>query len=287
MILLIFTATVLASMVVMAKNRRLSPSNLVKSGSDPIMEAFIPLMIAPLVFRFQRMILFAAPALVPILGLMMQGWLIAAASRFPQLGKFFMSKRILVSVCAGLIGVSLLGTVFFKTILRYSATNPLNGTLENRGIASRLMSHNLSRLDAVQFLQKNRIHGRVFTNLFLTDYLLFNVPEMKLFFDLRAQSFFPDSVVETYLSIFNPQQEDLDRLPEIMDRSGSELVILDTADRQYYFNLATILMESGKWACIYKDEYLIILAKADTLRFDFTKDPDQLGKLCTADRKPG
>ncbi|MBI5250603.1 MAG: hypothetical protein HY912_14025 [Desulfomonile tiedjei] len=278
--MLIFAACALVSMIVMARNRRVSPGSLAKSGSDPVMEALIPLMLAPLVFKFQRMILFAAPALVPVLALIMQGWLLAARSRFSRVDAFFTGRRkFAVSAFAGLIGLALLGTVFYKSILRYSVSNPLNGTLQNRSIASRLMSHNLSRVDAVDFLKKNGIQGRVFTNLFLTDYLLLKLPEIKLFFDLRAQSFFPDAVVKDYLSVFNPQQHDLDNLSATLERTGTELVILDTADRPYYFNLAAMLMESGRWVCIYKDQYLIILAKSDPLLFDFTKAPDQLDRL--------
>lgn len=277
---LVLTLAALLSTIAMMKNRRLSLASLTESRSDPLMEALIPLMIAPLVFKFQRMILFAAPALVPILGLIMQGWLSAAKARFPRIGESFISgKAASVKAIAALCGLALLGAVLFKSLARYSEVNPMNGTLESRGFASRLLSHNLSRVDAVRFLKKNGIHGRVFTNLFLSDYLLFGVPEIKLFFDLRAQSFYPDSVVKAYLSVFNPHQDDLERLPETVERTGTELVILDTADRPYYFTLAAILMESGKWVCIYKDQYLVILAKADPLLFHFTEDPDRLDSL--------
>ncbi len=66
------------------------------------------------------------------------------------------------------------------------------------------MTHNLSRVDAVQFLLNNRIQGRVFTNLFLSNYLFFHVPKITLYFDLRPH-IFPESVTRTYLSVFNPR----------------------------------------------------------------------------------
>jgi hypothetical protein len=276
-----FTILVWLSLFVVSRNQRSAFRKLLESSkSDVFLEILIPLFLAPLVFKFQRMLLFGAVGLVPVLGLGMYGVCRFMSDRFPRAAQFMRNRagRVLAAMLAT-TGLIILGVISYKTAVRYAAANPLNPSLQDRTIASRLMTNTLSREDAVAFLKDNGINGRVFTNVFLSDYLLFHVPEIQVFFDLRAQSFFPSKVMKTYLSVFDPHPDDMQSLSEMMAEYGTELVIIDTADRPNYFAIATELMRSKSWICIYKDRFLVILAKVDPSRFPFTRDPDELDRL--------
>jgi hypothetical protein len=276
-----FTILVWIFLFVISRNQKSGFRRLLESAkSDVFLEILIPLFLAPLVFKFQRMLLFGAVALVPVLGLGMYGVALFAADGFPRAGTFMRNRagRSLALVLAA-AGLLVLGAISYKTAIRYSAANPLNPSLQSRTVASRLMTNTLSREHAVAFLKDNGINGRVFTNVFLSDYLLFHVPEIQVFFDLRAQSFFPQKVMKAYLSIFDPEPDDVQSVTDVMTAYGTELVIIDTADRPHYFAIATELMRSKSWICIYKDQFLVILAKNDPRRFPFTRDPDELDRL--------
>jgi hypothetical protein len=91
--------------------------------------------------------------------------------------------------------------------------------------------------------------------------------------------------MKTYLSVFDPQPDDMQSLSEMMAEYGTELVIIDTADRPNHFAITTELMRSKSWICIYKDRFLVILAKADPGRFPFTRDPDELDRLKYVDSR--
>ncbi|AFM24011.1 hypothetical protein [Desulfomonile tiedjei] len=282
-----FTILVWIFLLVVSRNQKSAFRRLLESTkSDVFLEILIPLFMAPLVFKFQRMLLFGAVALVPVLGLGMYGAVRFAADEFPRAGAFIRNRAgKAIPAALAVAGLVVLGAISYKTAIRYSAANPLNPSLQDRTVASRLMTNTLSRKDAVAFLKDNGINGRVFTNVFLSDYLIFQIPEIQVFFDLRAQSFFPQKVMKAYLSVFDPEPDDVQSLTDVMATYGTELVIIDTADRPHYFTIATALMRSKSWICIYKDRFLVILAKNDPSRFPFTRDADELDRFKYVDSR--
>jgi len=115
-------------------------------------------------------------------------------------------------------------------------------------------------------MKRNDIKGKMFSDEHLSDYLLFNVPRIKVFFDLRAQSLYPDEIIGAYLSVLSTIPERMDQTIDILDRYGVSLIVLN-ARRDRSFSVATLLMQTKKWVCIFYDGNVVILVRADSGRF--------------------
>jgi len=231
------------------------------NNSIGIMEVSILLILMPLVFKFQRLITFAAPALIPILAILIQRWIEHAKIKVSWMVRVTKS-RFNMAVFATLTCLCLffLGVICFKSVgVRYLPSNPLNYERKALPVVQRLMSHDLMRKNAVQFMKKNNIHGRIFTNIFLSNYLLYHIPEIKLFFDLRAHSFFSDKIIKDYLLIDSSNSTEFAQGQKLMQQFDVSFVVLDTTTG-YYSKLADRLMKTKQWACIYRDDRIIILA---------------------------
>lgn len=244
--------------------------SLLLSGSarsDRVMALLVPLLLAPLVFRFQRMILFAAPAMVPVVAMLIQGCFAAGTERLAASGKPYPGRHGgPVAAALSFVLLAAVSLVFYKSIvIRHLPDNPLTFLSSEQSLSSRLMSRNFMRSDAARFLRDNHIKGRVFTNVFLSSYLLFNVPDIRVYFDLRVQSVFPDEIVRGYLSVVARRSRDVDSILRLFDRFGIELVVLDTSKSANAW-LADQLMQTMKWGCIYSDEWVIVLADVDSPR---------------------
>jgi len=289
---------------------------------DTLMVVLIPVLLAPLVFRFQRMIIFAAPAMVPLVALLIDACAGAWAARFSATGGLKAEKSPLPPIfkggkdltqpllnenhrtpplCRGGNNLTppltkggnnltppfskggqggfsiravlaftflvLISLVFYRSVLvRHLSGNPLTYQEHDPPLLSRLMSRNFMRADAVRFLNDNHIKGRVFTNVYLSNYLLFHVPDIQVYFDLRVQSVFPEEIVKDYLSVVTPGAGHIEAAIDLLDRNRIDLVILDTSKSVNTW-VADRLMETGRWGCIYADEWVIILAAASSPRF--------------------
>lgn len=238
------------------------------SHSDALMTVLLPIAFAPLVFKFQRMIVFEAPAMVPLLALLMHVNGERALERFSWIKEWIAGRvGVATAFLACLVWLSLTGILFYKSIIEcYRAGNPLNPILHERPLSEELMSYSLSRKDAVRFLKDNGITGRIFTNEFLSGYLLFQVPDITLLFDLRAQSFYPDTLVDAYAAIIGATPESVHRALRLLKSFQVSTVVVDTTIRRYFW-LANMLMASQEWACIYRDEWVMVLARSDSKRF--------------------
>ncbi|HMK35057.1 MAG TPA: hypothetical protein VK463_08325 [Desulfomonilaceae bacterium] len=257
-----------------------------RASSFASMEVAAAIVMLPLVIRFRRMMLFAAPAFVPIAAVLMQIHLESFRNRVsgPATKTY---KRILFT--AALAWTALL--VFFLyhcTVVPQLPGNPLALTREERPLVSGLMSHDMVWAGVAQFLKQNGIQGRVFTNVVASDYLLFNIPELKLFFDLRAQSLYPDEIIRDYVSIMTGTQETVGGTVALLERSGVEILILDTVSESgfgdAYIALATRLMETKEWACIYRDDNVFVLVRTNSERFGSIVEKGDLGELLYADQ---
>jgi len=255
-----------ASMLTRERRTAVSFMSSQQAKSDFLMEALVPLLLLPLVFRFQRIVIFAAPAMVPLLAALMQSFLDSV--RDPRKsGKGLARFSTVASAGLACIWLMLLVTIFCKAIVvRYLPGNPLAFVGAENSVLSRLMSYNLRRSAAVEFLAENHIGGRFFTNEFLSNYLLFNLPELRPFFDLRAQSVFPDEIIRQYLSVISPPTGGMPEAVKILSDSQVSTVVLDTSISTYA-DLAIRLMGTGKWGCIYSDPTVMVLAAVDSKRF--------------------
>ncbi len=235
---------------------------------DPLLVVLIPVLLAPLVFRFQRMIVFAAPAMVPVVALLSQACIEAWEKRRrrsddPQKDE---PARAISAVLAFMF-LLMVGFVFYRSVvILHLPGNPLTYQKVDPPLFSRLMSRNFMRADAVRFLKENHIEGRVFTNVVLSSYLVFHVPNIRTYFDLRVQSVFPERIIKDYLSIVTRGSGDIEATIHLLKHNRMDLVILDTS-KSMSSRLADRLMQTQHWGCIYADEWVIILAAASSRRF--------------------
>jgi len=93
---------------------------------------------------------------------------------------------------------------------------------------------------------------------------MFSDPEIKVFMDARDQSFYSDEIIELYFAIMNSKRQDIPRTLEVLDQHQVSYAVLATNVGD--FDLATLLMETRKWVCIYKDNEFLVLARSDSER---------------------
>ncbi|MEW6347706.1 MAG: hypothetical protein AB1646_01475 [Thermodesulfobacteriota bacterium] len=159
--------------------------------------------------------------------------------------------------------VAVLGLAFVRTtVVPYLPGNPMR---PDGPLVSKLMSFDSYTTDVARFMKQNAIRGRVLATWTLSNYLLFHVPGIQVFMDCRDQSAYSDEVIRNYFLVLNATPQDAGRALEILDRSRVEVVVLATNPRD--FRAATLLMATGKWPCVYKDEEAFLLVRSDSARF--------------------
>jgi len=118
------------------------------------------------------------------------------------------------------------------------------------------------------FLRKNRLTGRIFSDWVISDFLLFHVPDIQVFMDCRDQSVYADETIETYFAVLNTDAREpqaVESALEVLDRSKVSTAVLES--RPTGVNLATVLMPSKKWACVFKNDEAFVLVRANSARF--------------------
>lgn len=262
LILLGILAFLLVGLLAQNKGRKTFTLFLCKlDRSDMLMELLIPLMVLSLVFKFQRMIIFAAPALIPILAILIRNWIEVMVVKTPLIEQTlrYRFKWVILAMITS-ICIVLIGTIFVKSVvIRYLPSNPLNFEKKAPPIIQQLMHHDISRYDMIYFMKKNNIRGRIFTDIHLSNYLLYHLPEIKLFFDLRAHSFFSEQIIKDYLLIGSPNSTEFAQGQKLMQQLDISFVVLDTTIG-YYSDFSERLMKTKQWGSIYRDDGVIILA---------------------------
>lgn len=230
-----------------------------KGMPELTMEALIPLVLLVMALRFRRMIVFAGPALVPMAALLVQ----AQISAFSEgRGEPVRRLRFLAALLLTLCTVALAQQFYAKTVRPYLPGNPMRN---DRPLVSQLMSFDAYNMDVAGFMADNHIEGRMLTTWTAAAFLRFHNRHVKVFMDARDQSFYSDEIIKTFFSLMNTQQGDVPRTLEILDRCGVSLIALTTTPTD--FRLATLLMETRQWACMYKDDEFILLVRSDAERF--------------------
>ena len=262
LLLLVITGGLVAAALVSGGIREMLGRRFAgKMRPEVLMEVLIPLLLLVMAFRFRRMILFAAPALVPAAAVLLQANMDALTSWFEREGRSG-RIRIMQLIAGGALTACclFLGEQFsIKTVVPYMPSNPVR---HDRPLIRQLMSFDAYALDVVRFMKDNGIKGRMLTSWTAGAFLLFSDPEIKVFMDARDQSFYSDEIIELYFSIMNSKREDIPRTLEVLDRYQVSFAVLATNVGD--FDLATLLMETRKWACIYKDDEFLLLARSDS-----------------------
>jgi hypothetical protein len=261
LILLTFIGALLAILLTSSGFRKkLRQTMAGRLQPEALMEVLIPIALVVMAFRFRRMILFAAAALVPVTAVLLQAHLDAVRERLvgwnsPR------GLRITQLIAAGVLTICslLLAEQFMdKTVLSYMPANPLR---PDRPVISQLMSFDAYTMDVAQFMRDNGIKGRMLTSWTAAAFLLFADPEIRVFMDARDQSFYSDKIIDLYFSIMNSKRQDIPRMLQVLDQYQVSYAVLatDVGD----FDLATFLMETKKWACIYMDNEFLLVGRVE------------------------
>jgi hypothetical protein len=117
------------------------------------------------------------------------------------------------------------------------------------------LAHNIDTQfprDALRFMQKKQISGRLFNYYDFGGYIEWNVPAMKTFADGRTDIFVYNGVFEDNLKIVG-----VERPLELLDKYRIDIVLfpVDTP-------LCYVLEHSAKWRIIYEDKVVKLYAKA-------------------------
>lgn len=234
------------------------------------LEILLPLIMIPLAFKFQRMVVFAVPALIPAVAVLMTALPDEVTGRFASLRRLMAaSARYRTSVLLALLWVICGAFLLYRYVaVPLLPDNPLSRLRPDTGLSSRLLHHNFVAQDVAEFMRQNRLNGRIFSNLYLADYLLLEVPGVEVFIDLRAHSAYPSHTIETYAGILDSGAADLAETLAILDRYRVSYVVLDTCDTECR-GLLHGLMTSKQWGCIYREKNgcVFVLTRADSAAF--------------------
>ncbi|AFM27691.1 hypothetical protein [Desulfomonile tiedjei] len=226
---------------------------------DLIMEAMVLLVLLVLSLKHRRFILFAAMAFVPavsvLVTLSIQSLAITAKERFGDLtaSRIFRTGSI-TAVALALISSCWLFVV--TVVLPYSPHNPLRPP---RSLLRDFMSYDTFSSRLVSFIEKNRLEGRTLAGWEISSYLLFYTPKLQLFMDTRDQSFFPPQIIKDYFIIMGVAQESREEPEGLLDKYGVSYIVLTTYP--YDFNLGMSLLKTGRWGCIFSDDYSLVLVR--------------------------
>jgi hypothetical protein len=117
----------------------------------------------------------------------------------------------------------------------------------------------------IPFLTRNQIKGKVLAGWEISAFLLFYVPDFKVFMDVRDQSYYPPQIIRDYLRIMGviPEHEETRR--NLIERYGVSTIVMSTGP--YDFDLSQDLLKTRRWSCIYSDNYSVVLIRSDSVEF--------------------
>ncbi len=244
-----------------------------RTDFDWMMETAIVIITLVLAFRFKRLIAFSAFALVPALAVVLTVLARRLSDRFRARDKArseSVTDRMAAIIAAAALCLVTGWILFGTTLIRYFPNNPVTPP---RPMIRQLMSFDTYSLDVTNFLKENSIGGRVFAGWEVSSYLLHRTPGIRLFMDPRDQSFYPRKVISDFFKILGIHQAPEPERLDLLDTYGVSTVVLTTDP--YDFNLGLALLRSGKWGCVYKDDYAMVLVRSDDPRFSkFLKQSD-------------
>jgi len=232
---------------------------------DKWMEIATLIILIPMVFKWRRLVTFCAPGLVPVLGLLIQANLDLLGERFllsGSRGGSAFRKWAPVVAAAGIFAA--VGILFYTSIVRsYLPNNPMGFLRVAPPLQERMMSYDQAWNDVVEFMRRNHISGRIMASLQLADYMLFNLPDVRIFMDLRAQAGYTPANFTDYFAVVRTRSGSVNRAENVLDRFQVDFVVLESIVENHV-PAALALMETRKWACIYKDRWVYVLVRTDS-----------------------
>jgi len=267
-VLALLTLLILTMLLFRKKSVAATPLVHRPTVGDKWMEIATLIVLLPLVFKWRRLITFCAPGLVPVLAILIQANLELFGERFLLSGSRGGSafRKWAPAVAAASVFAAV-GILFYTSIVRsYLPNNPMGFLRVAPQLQERMMSYDQAWNDVVEFMGRNHISGRIMASLQLADYLLFNLPDGRIFMDLRAQAGYTPANFADYFAVVRARPGAVDRAADVLHRFQVDFVVLESI-AENHAPAALALMETRKWACIYKDRWVYVLARSDSERF--------------------
>ena len=245
--------------------------------ADWLMEAGIALVSLVMALRFGRFVLFSALSLVPFAALILQA--LVTHLRGDRGAHFPKARERRLTFVAGVASCALMGFLCWRVaVVPYLPGNPCR---PERPVTRELMSCDSFSRPLTVFMKENHLKDRVLSGWALSSFLMWHIPEIHLFMDTRDQSYYPSQVVKDYFTIMGIlPARDADAF-ELLDRYRVATIALSTGPID--FELATTLMQSKKWACVYADPYALLLVRSDAPRFRTMLQSGRLDSLSFPD----
>ncbi len=253
---------------------------LQRNRSDLFVEIVSSLILVAVTFRHGRFILFAAPAMVPCLGLLMQSWTEAFDSYAGSStdGRLQLLRTRLTPVLSVALLVAVVWVFCVHTLIPYLPGNPV---LPESSLAKRIIGHfPLHLTNVTEFMKKNRIKGRVFSNWVISDFLFFRVPDIKLFVGCRAQSIYSERSLRDYLTIANLDRKNRAQKAQVLRILDDYRVSAVTIESKVVLApLVELLCKSKRWNVVYVDPYVLVFVRKGSAAGDISPATDQQHKV--------
>jgi len=265
-LILLGLLVVFAAIAVMCKISLASPG----MAADWAMEVIIASVTVIMAFRFRRLALFSALSLVPVLSLYVQAaanHLRTRGSERRELTGGSESSAVTALVASAACLVLMTALFWRAAIIPYLPENPFR---PDRPLMRELMSFDSFSSSLVKFLKTNGLGEANAGERFLagwevSPYLMYSMPQIKLFMDCRDQSFYPPRVVTDFfiiMGILPPRGRDA---LDLLDDYRVTSIVLTTGIIDFQAGLR--LMQSRRWVCLYADPKGIVLVRPDSARF--------------------
>ena len=112
--------------------------------------------------------------------------------------------------------------------------------------------------NAVNFVKENNIEGPMFNNFNIGGYLIWRLPEEKVFVDNRPEAY----SIKFFNEIYKPMQENQEKWAEFSEKYGINFIFFDPADITPWGNsFLKNIVKNPDWKVVYINEDAIILVK--------------------------
>ena len=111
---------------------------------------------------------------------------------------------------------------------------------------------------AVNFVKENKIDGPMFNNFDIGGYLIWKLPEHKVFVDNRPEAY----SVQFFSEIYKPMQENKEKWAEFSEKYGINFIFFGHGDSTPWGQAFMVnIVKNSDWKIIYVNEEAIILVK--------------------------
>jgi hypothetical protein len=106
---------------------------------------------------------------------------------------------------------------------------------------------------AVKFMHERRLHGNLLTYFCWGEYLIWHLPDSKVFFDARYDMVYPPRVTEDYLTFYWV----LPGADKVLRNYDHDFILIPADEKAY-----DTILRVGGWKLIYRDVQCVLFARA-------------------------